>query len=192
MEIYAMKVEPIRDTKDLKTIKKMLKPSARDSALFIIGVNTNLRASDILQITAGQARTAKPGGEFELREKKTGKLRRITWNSSTANAMRRYYAERLERNSRLPDSAPLFVGQRGRLTVPTLSRLVKKWCTAINLEGNFAAHTLRKTWGYHQRKRGVGLPELMYAYNHSRPRQTLDYLGIQPEEITELYMNEII
>ncbi|MDX2441674.1 MAG: hypothetical protein QNK40_14125 [Desulfobacterales bacterium] len=33
----------------------------------------------------------------------------------------------------------------------SMSRLVKGWCNVINLKGNYASHTLRKTWGYHQR-----------------------------------------
>ncbi len=62
----------------------------------------------------------------------------------------------------------------------------------INLRGNYGAHTLRKTFGYHQRvtfQRGV--PELMVAFNHSSQRETLEYLCIQPEEIKSLSLNEL-
>ena len=73
--------------------------------------------------------------------------------------------------------------------MPSVNRLVKDWCRAINLRGNFGSHTLRKTWGYHQRVTvGTGIPELMVAFNHSSQRQTLDYLCIQPEEIKDAYM----
>ena len=87
----------------------------------------------------------------------------------------------------------LFKSQRGSvLTVPSLSRLVKSWCKMINLKGNYASHTLRKTWGYHQRVSfNVGIPELMVCFNHSTQRQTLDYLCIQPEEIKSVYLNEL-
>jgi hypothetical protein len=78
------------------------------------------------------------------------------------------------------------------LTVPSVHRLVKGWCRDINLKGNYGSHTLRKTWGYHQRVTfGVGLPELMVAFNHSTQRQTLDYLCVQPEEIKNIYQNEL-
>ncbi len=51
-------------------------------------------------------------------------------------------------------------------------------------------HTLRKTWGYHQRVSfNVGIPELMVCFHHSTQRQTLDYLCIQPEEIKSVYLN---
>jgi hypothetical protein len=76
--------------------------------------------------------------------------------------------------------------------VPSVHSLVKSWCRAINLKGNFGSHSLRKTWGYHQRVTfGVDIPRLMVCFNHSTQRQTLDYLCIQPEEIKGVYENEL-
>jgi integrase len=90
------------------------------------------------------------------------------------------------------DEEPLFINQRGVLTVPSVNRLVKSWCKTINLRGNYGSHTLRKTWGYHQRVTySVGLPELMEAFNHSSQRQTHSYLCVQPEEIRSIYNNEL-
>jgi integrase len=78
------------------------------------------------------------------------------------------------------------------MTVSYLNRLVKGWCKQINLKGNYGSHSLRKTWGYHQRKTfGVDIPTLMTCFNHSTQRQTLDYLCIQPEEVQSVYMNEL-
>ncbi len=52
-------VEPIRELKDIRSIKKLLKDNLRDYALFTIGINTNLRASDLCQITVGMVRDLK-------------------------------------------------------------------------------------------------------------------------------------
>ena len=38
-----IKVEPITELKDVKLIKRPLKDKPRDSCLFIMGINTNLR-----------------------------------------------------------------------------------------------------------------------------------------------------
>ena len=54
-----IKVEPIRRKKDIDSIKKLIAGNARDSALFTLGINTNLRASDLLRIRAGQVRDRK-------------------------------------------------------------------------------------------------------------------------------------
>jgi len=182
-----IKVEPIRDLRDIRAIKKLLDGNPMYSALFTLGINTNLRASDLLRITAGQVRGLKPMDEIELKEQKTGKTRRITLNKACVEALTRLLASRS-----FDDETPIFQGERGTLTVPSVNRLVKSWCKAINLKGNYGAHTLRKTFGYQQRVRfGVGLPELMVCFNHSTQRQTLDYLCIQPEEVRSVYANEI-
>lgn len=183
-----IRVEPIKKFRDIKSIKKLLADKPRDLALFVLGINTNLRAGDLLRITVGQVRDLKNMGEITLTETKTRKKRRISLNRSCIDAIRGY----LDTQHPRPDSDRLFVGQRGALTVPTVNRLVKSWCRAINLQGNYGSHTLRKTWGYHQRVTfGVDLPRLMQCYNHSTQRQTLEYLCIQPEEIRDVYANEL-
>lgn len=45
-----MKVEPIINLKDIKSIKKILVDRPRDRLLFITGVNTGLRVQDILAL----------------------------------------------------------------------------------------------------------------------------------------------
>lgn len=182
-----IRVEPIRETKDIKSIRKLLQDNPRNLCLFTLGINTNLRASDMLSIKAGMVMDLDPGDDLTLKERKTGKHRRITLNKAVVDSIRSLLDSRPYRKA-----DPLFLGQRGPLTVPSVTRLVKSWCAAINLRGNYGAHTLRKTWGYHQRvtfQRGI--PELMVAFNHSSQKQTLDYLCVQPEEIRDMYMNEL-
>jgi integrase len=182
-----IKVDPIRKRKDIESIKKLISDNARDFALFTIGINTNLRASDLLMIKVGQVRDLKPGDEIELKERKTGKSRRITLNKACVQAIQRVLASKP-----YADEDLLFTGQRGPLTVPSVHRLVKGWCRSINLRGNYGSHSLRKTWGYHQRVTfGVDIPRLMVCFNHSTQRQTLDYLCIQPSEIKDVYENEL-
>ncbi len=182
-----IKVEPIRKLKDVKAIKQFLTDKPRDLCLFTLGINTNLRASDLLRLTAGRVRGLKAGDEIEIKEQKTGKMRRITLNKGVIRSIQGLLASR-EYN----DEEPLFVGQRGPLTVPSVNRLVKSWCKAINLRGNYGSHTLRKTFGFHQRVNfGVSLPELMVIFNHSSQQETLNYLCVQAEEVRSIYQNEL-
>jgi integrase len=182
-----IKVDPIRKKKDIESIRKLVSDNPRDLALFTVGINTNLRASDLLQIRVGQVRDLKPGDEIELKEKKTGKARRITLNKSCLQAV-----QQLLESRPCDDAEHLFTGQRGPLTVPSVHRLVKGWCRMINLKGNYGSHTLRKTWGYHQRVTfGVDIPRLMVCFNHSTQKQTLDYLCVTPQEIRDVYENEL-
>ena len=182
-----IKVEPIRKKRDIQSIKKMLSDNPRNQALFTIGINTNLRAGDLLSIKAGQVRDLKPGDSIQIKEKKTGKFRVVTLNKACIQAIQKLLASCL-----YDDNDPLFVGQRGPLTVPSVSRLVKSWCRAINLRGNYGSHSMRKTWGYHQRVTfGTDIPRLMVCFNHSTQRQTLEYLCIQADEIKDVYGNEL-
>lgn len=182
-------VEPIKSRRDIATIKRLLADHPRDSALFVIGINTALRAGELLSLTAGQARAivaADQDGGL-VRERKTGKCRRLLLNGAARTALARLLDSR-----NFADPDPLFSGQRGRLTPSYLCRLVKSWCAAINLPGHYGAHTLRKTWGYHQRVSfGVDIPTLMDVFGHASQRQTLTYLCIQPEEIRSVYANEL-
>jgi len=190
-----VKVEPIKRIQDIETIKKLLRDRPRDNALFIIGINTNLRAIDLCNIKAGQVRGLKPMDSLEIREQKTKKKRRINLNKNCINAINALLASR-----KYDDDDCLFLSQRkdnnnGKnkpLTPIALNKLVKTWCAAINLKGNYGSHTLRKTWGYHQRVTfNVGIPELMVCFNHSTQKQTLDYLCVQPSEIKSVYANEL-
>ncbi len=182
-----IKVEPIKDLGAIQGIKAMLKDKPRDLALFTVGINTSLRASDILNIRVGMVRHLKPKDELTVIEKKTGKEKRITWNKSCYEAV-----QSLLKVKPMDDHEPLFQGQRGAMTVPYVNALVKSWCKTMRLKGNYGSHTLRKTFGYHQRKTFcVSLPILVDIFNHSSQKQTLDYLCIQPEEVAEVYLNEL-
>ncbi len=183
------KVEPIRQVKDIKAIKTMIAGNPRNFALFVVGINTSLRGSDLLSLKVGEVRNIKPMQDFEIREQKTKKCRRITWNRAAVEAIQKLLATRAEAS----DDDYLFVGRSEKpLTRDYLRKMIKQWCAAIRLPGNYGSHSLRKTWGYHQRVRfGAGLPELTEAFNHSNQSITLRYLCIQPDEVKSLYANEL-
>jgi integrase len=180
------RVEPIRKLKDIRSIKRILKEIPRDYALFTVGINTNLRASDLCRITVGMVKDLDIGGELVLNEKKTGKERRINLNDECVNAIRRLIKSSKET---LPDDSQLFKGRQGDIKTTGVNYLVKKWCNSINLKGRYGSHTLRKTFGYHMRvQHKVSIPILMTIFNHNTQKQTLDYLCVQPDELKEVYM----
>jgi integrase len=69
--------------------------------------------------------------------------------------------------------------------------MVKRWCATVGLSGNYGSHTLRKTWGFWQDKRGTPIPLLMEAFGHSTQQQTLGYLCIQAKEVQEIFDLEL-
>jgi len=171
----------------LTKIKELLKNKFRNYCLFILGINTNLRAIDLCQIKVGQVRNLKINNEIELRERKTKKIRRITLNEACVLSIKKLLDSRSYQ-----DEQPLFLSYRGNesLTTCSVNRLIKQWCKKIGLKGNYGSHTLRKTWGYHQHHTfKTPLPLLMDLFNHCSQSQTLDYLCIQPEERKAVYKN---
>ena len=71
-------VEPIRDTKKIDRMKKYLKEkSTRDYCLFVLGINSGLRISDLLSLQVKDV--AEDNGKLKERititEQKTGKTK---------------------------------------------------------------------------------------------------------------------
>ncbi len=73
-------VQPIRDPEYIRVIKKFLFDwNYRNYMLFLVGINSGLRISDILQLKVSD--TKKP--YFNVVEKKTKKARRIEMTPQT-------------------------------------------------------------------------------------------------------------
>ncbi|MEO1192924.1 MAG: tyrosine-type recombinase/integrase [Pseudomonadota bacterium] len=186
----SLKVEPVRDLAAIARIKAALDGKPRDYCFFVLGINSGFRAGELLSITVGQVRGLSVGDRFELKQSKNARYRAITVNGAIAGALVRCLAWHPAPSA----GAPLFWSQksRGALQVSTMTNGVKAWCAAAGLTGSYGSHTLRKTWGYHQRKTfGKALSLLTRAYGHTSEAQTLEYLCIQPEEIDELYSGEL-
>jgi len=186
-----IKVEPIRTIKDISLIKKMLVGKPRDLAIFTLGINTALRASDLAKIQVGMVKYLEPGQSFLIREQKTKKLKDITVNKTVLNEI----SKLLVTMPNAKDNDYLFKSKKGvnqHLEVSSLHRMVKGWCTDINLTGNYGSHSLRKTFGYvHRTVFNTDIPTLMTMFNHSTQKQTLTYLCIQETEIRNAYLREI-
>ena len=184
----SINIVPIRKKKTIADLKALLKDKPLDLALFVVGINTNLRASDLLSLTVDQVKDLKAGDSLELKERKTSKKKMVTFNGSAISAIQGLI------DSKDYDSGDyLFIGQRGNvLSVPALYLKIKRWMKRLNLKGNFGCHSLRKTWAFFQHKFfNVQLPILMRALNHSSQAITLRYIGIQEKELNDVYMNEL-
>lgn len=182
----SIKVEPIRDVKAIGLIKEHLQNQPRNLCLFTLGINTAYRASELLSLHVGDVAHLKIGDSVDIRQLKNRKYRRATLNGEAYKAIQRWLGSHPDPR----EDAPLMRSQKGgALGVCAVNQLVKQWCKEIGLSGNFGSHTLRKSWGYHQRVQlGTPVALLMRAFGHASEMQTLEYLCIQPEEIEDLYL----
>jgi integrase len=183
-------IQPIRMRKDIDAIKKILSGKPRDFLLFVLGINNGLRASDLLKIKVGDVRYLKPGQVLKIREQKTKRSNLLVINKSVHKALQTYL-EKL----RPDDDDFLFKSRKGKnnpLSVMSANNLIKSWTDIINLKGNYGTHSLRKTWGYHQRvTHGVGIEVISERLGHTSIKTTMRYLGINEDEIVGVLMNEI-
>ncbi len=185
-------VEPIRDKKKISQIRNQLEGARRyrDLLLFVTGINTALRISDLLQFRIGEFMDANGAirDRFSIREEKHDKRNVIVINASIREALEKY---RTAYPTALTDPAHFIFFSSKRsgpeytrvLTRIQAWRLVNAMCESVGLVGNYGTHTLRKTWGYHARQSGVPLELIMAKLNHANITMTKRYLGITDDEL---------
>ena len=96
MEVKSLKVvHPIREIKQLEAVKGYLRgKNKRDFLLFMVGVSSALRISDILKLKVKQVWDGKkPVAFIEINEKKTGKYKRFPITPNLAKAVKEYVKE---------------------------------------------------------------------------------------------------
>ncbi|MCM1136312.1 MAG: tyrosine-type recombinase/integrase [Clostridium sp.] len=173
--------QPIRNTEKLKLFKEYflyVKPNARNHALIIIGLNSALRISDILQLTYGDIynfATKEWQTHIVLKEQKTGKSNRIFINEEIKKVMEAQNCSSKNPKDWIFSSRK----QSGRpLSRYQAFRLVKEAAAYAGLNADISCHSLRKTFGYHAWKQGTPPALLMNIYNHSSYQVTKRYLCI--------------
>jgi len=175
--------DPIRDRRHIRAIKAMLKEQnkRREYLFFTLGINSGLRTSDILDLTIGDLWKLEgtPRKEFSKRAQKNNSLATTRINDAILEAMN-YAAPALPVYDL---DAPLFEVSR-----QMVSRWVKKWCHAAGIDqGNYSAHTVRKTFAYQlwneQGRTFEGLVLVSKALGHKSTGTTMDYLGINRDRI---------
>jgi integrase len=183
-------VDPIRETKDIESIKHLLSDNPRNLTLFSLGINNGLRAGDLVKLKVSDVKHLKSGEFITIKENKTGKYTQLMINRGVHKVLQSYLS-----TTNLQDTDYLFKSKKGNnhISVATINHLIKEWCKAINLKGNFGSHSMRKTWAYHQRiKYGVSWSLICKRLNHSSPVITQRYLGIEDKEISGILLNNEI
>ena len=182
-----MTVEPIRDKEKIKSMYYYLNgKDPKYGIMFKLGLNTGLRISDILPLKTQDIFNEK--GEFKdylvIKEKKTGKEKKIKLNNALKNALRAFVSKD-ERNQ----DHYLFLNRKsgGHIKRIQAYKVLKKAACICGVE-NFGTHSMRKTWGYwtyKASKYNIGL--IMDTFNHSSQNVTLRYIGVSQDQKDELY-----
>lgn len=181
-------VQPIRDKEKIEAIKKILRAtSLRNELLFVLGINTGLRISDLLSLQVRDVFNDNKAVErMELRENKTGKLRSIALSKKTSRLIERYI--HTERKVFLEET-PLFLSQKGgAISRQHAYDILNKAARAVGIKERIGTHSLRKSFGYFAYKNGVDLAMIQKLLNHSNQSETLRYIGITQEQMDEVVL----
>jgi integrase len=183
-------VEPIRDRKKIAQIKNLLRGQGRcrDLLLFVVGINTALRISDLLQLRVSHFLKGKNKivRRFWIKEQKRGKRHEVVINNSVREVLEEFLAA-YPTITDDPNNYMFFNTKVNSFQVPIKRgqawKFIKTICREGGLNGNFGTHSLRKTWGYHARLQGVDLALIMHKLNHESIAYTKRYLGITDDEL---------
>ena len=165
-------VQPIRDRAKIEQVKALLlEQSPRDHLLFVLGINTGLRISDMLKLRVGDVQNS----HIVIKEQKTGKANRFLVNQKLRKALDEHTRD-------LAGEECLFPSRKGGR--PILRGQAYRILNAAAQEAGLTeigTHTLRKTFGYHHYQRFKDVALLQEILNHSSPSVTLRYIGINQD-----------
>lgn len=171
-------VQPIRSLEKLEDMKWSLKRhcSERDYILFLLGINTGLRVSDLLNLKVKDIKGKK---RLTVKEGKTEKKRDIQLTN--------IYEELNEYIKTLQDTEWLFPSRKGEKAISRIQayRALNKASERVDMPDGIGTHTMRKTFGYWYYKKSKDVAKLQMILNHSHPEITLKYIGITDEEIED-------
>jgi integrase len=174
-------VDPIKDIESINSIKMILrKQSQRDLLLFVFGINTGIRVSDLLSLKVDDIWDGTEIREFlYLKDTNNDEASVYYINSSIQFELKKY----LESHE-FSDSDFLFKSKKNNqpITRQQAYRIINKAAREVGIPGKIGTHTLRKTFGYHAYRKGIAISILMGIYHHHSPSETLRYIGIDKDE----------
>ena len=148
--------------------------------LFVTGINSGLRISDILPLRVKDTKKA----YFNLIEMKTDKKKRIEMTPGLRKEFKAYVEGK-------EDHEHLFKSREGinkPLGRSMAYKILRDAADFVSLD-DIGTHTLRKTFGYHFYKKYRNTALLQSIFNHSDEKTTLRYIGINQDEMDTAMKN---
>ena len=175
-------VEPIRDVSLVNDIADYLREqSERNYILFLFGIYSGLRISDILKL---RVRDVRGKEKIIMREKKTGKERKFPLNKVLKASLANYINTR-------KDYEFLFSSRQGcnqPISRQQAWSILRRAGRYFGLE-SIGTHTLRKTFGYHMYQQTHDIVTIQKILNHATQEYTLRYIGITQDTMDSAVKN---
>ncbi|WP_078382195.1 tyrosine-type recombinase/integrase [Sutcliffiella halmapala] len=174
-------VDPIREIEKINAIKvKLKKQSLRDLLLFVFGINTGIRISDLLNLKVEDVRDGFGLKEFLcLHDSKSEDAKSFYLNNKVKIVLQEYLISHEFNNCDY-----LFKSKKNNLPITRQQayRIINTAAKEVGITGKIGTHTLRKTFGYHAYRKGIAISILKSIFNHQTPAETLRYIGIEKDD----------
>jgi integrase len=165
--------EPLRTKEQIDNMMNAI-PAGRDRMLFLIGINSALRVSDLVKLRVSDFDFSE--GRIIVREQKTGKAKNHLLHPLVAEKLHQFIL-----NRGLKDY--IFCSQKGgHISTQRVRYIITKAAEVCGYK-HISTHTMRKTFGYQAWKAKQPFPLIMAAFNHVDPKVTKRYLGIQQDDL---------
>lgn len=184
---------PLTDPEIVKMKESFVR--SRDKALFILGLKTGLRISELLSLKVGDVyhygRVLDSVYVERKYMKKKVEGRAIPLHQEAQEALIKWIQE-LEKFGKSEPSTPLFKSRKGHGAINRVQafRILKEVYEANGLAGKLGTHSLRKTFADRIYERlGRDLIKVQRALGHKAITLTVSYLSFREEEITEAILS---
>lgn len=176
---------PIKDVAKLKQIQHWLKfNDYRAYILFMIGLVTGYRGSDVIKLTVGDLREALKIGSIEVLEQKTVNTRKVTYvrsaplNSKLRDIISDFTNYKEDAEYVYPKKGSKF---KQHIARDRLGKIYKKAATECGIDEDLpiGTHTPRKNYGLAQYlKQDKDLEYVRALFGHSKLSTTRTYIGL--------------
>ena len=166
-------------------------------ALMNFGVNTGLRISDFINLKFEDL----INGEIRIREKKTKKLKKVVLNEvclKNVSLLKDFYKSE---NIKSYNTGYLFKSKYNSNYYNNIDKAVtyegvlyylKKIKRDLDIKYPIGTHSFRKTWGRTVYAKTKDVALLVLMFNHSSPRITLRYIGIEEQQFDDIFKKTLI
>ncbi|MCZ0701950.1 site-specific integrase [Natronobacillus azotifigens] len=174
-------VQPIREKHLIDAMKEKLREtSERNYFLFVMGMNTGLRISDLLPLRVQDVRGKT---HIIMKETKTRKNKRFLINMELRNIIVAYTSE-------MSDEDYLFPSHKTDLPLQRVQayKVLNQAANEVGIK-DFGTHSMRKTFGFWHYTINKNVALLQDIFNHSSPDITLRYIGINQDIVDKSLEN---
>lgn len=179
-------VEAIKDEQKILSMKTFLKSrSARDSCLFLLGINTGIRIHDLLHLHVRDIMT-ESGEILPYLQPSFYTDPPVYLNDNVCSTLQTCIQE-----GSLQYNDYLFKSRKTNepITRQQAYRIINEAAKQSGINDSIGTHTLRKTFGYHAYAKGIAISLIQKRLQQSTSSETRHYIGVVNHKLVPIKLD---